>query len=52
MYCWVGICVTHHGLENLIDHTDLEMHMSVQAGAEAVNETHCAERAKCFCVAW
>src|SRR5450830_1185418 len=32
-----------HLLEDPVNHTDVEMHMLVQTGTEAMNEGHCAD---------
>ena len=32
-----------HLLKNPIDHTNMEVHMPIQAGAEPVDERHCAD---------
>jgi hypothetical protein len=36
----IGNNVTRHLVEDPVHHTDLEMHMLVEAGAKAVNERH------------
>lgn len=38
-----GNPISRHFLEHPIDHTDVKMHMRGQAGAESVDEGHCAD---------
>jgi len=35
--------VTRHFLKHSVNHTDVEMHMSVQAGVESLDESHCTD---------
>ena len=44
----IGIGVTRHHLKHPIDHADMEVHMLIQAGAEAVDESHCADMQSCL----
>jgi len=44
----IGNNVPRHFLKHPVHHTDVEMHMLVQTGAEAVNEGHCADMQGCL----
>ena len=38
----LSVALARHFLKPAIDHTDVEVHMPIQAGAEAVDESDCA----------
>ena len=38
----MGIAVARHFLKHIINHTNMEVHMPVQAGAEPVDDRDCA----------
>ena len=38
----INVALAHHRLKHPIDHTNMEVHMLVQAGAKAVDEGDCA----------
>ena len=43
-----GIGIARHHLKHPIDHADMEVHMLIQAGAEPVDESHCADMQGCL----
>ena len=46
--CGISINFTWRHLENAVNHANMEVRMLVQAGAEPVNEGHCADMQGCF----
>ena len=44
----IGIGVARHHLKHPIDHADMEVHMLIQAGAEPVDESYCADMQSCL----